>query len=111
MKVGWTAIPRQDGAIAKDLRAPGTFRMARTYAAILALVGMLVVLTRALKGGASFEETSTQAITWMVILALVGTVVGTLAQSAVDESVRAKVHAELEAHAARNDEKQNQPTT
>lgn len=71
--------------------------MARTYAAILALVGMLVVLLRAMKDGAGFDGTILNALAWMALLGAVGSIVGAIAQQTVDESVREKIEAELAA--------------
>ena len=50
--------------------------MARTYACIFALLGMIVVLLRAIKNGAGFDGTILQAMTMMVLLAVVGMIVG-----------------------------------
>jgi len=62
---------------------------------IMALIGMNVVLMRALKDGAGMDSTVISAIAWMVVLGLVGAVVGALAKTTVDESVRTKIEAEL----------------
>ncbi|NOY42886.1 MAG: hypothetical protein GXP26_13760 [Planctomycetes bacterium] len=71
--------------------------MARTYAAILALVGMLVILLRAMKDGAGVDGTILNALAWMALLGAVGSIVGAIAQQTVDESVRVKIEAELAA--------------
>lgn len=71
--------------------------MARTYAAIMALVGMQVVLFRAMKNGAGFDGTILDALAWMALLGIVGLVIGTIAQQTVDDSVRVKIEAELAA--------------
>lgn len=71
--------------------------MARTYAGILALVGMIVVLLRALKEGAGVDGTTLQAIAVMALLAVVGFVVGAIAQMTVEESIRTRLQAELDA--------------
>ncbi len=69
--------------------------MARSYSAIMALVGMAVVLLRGMKEGAGFEGTIATSLCWMVLLGTVGWVVGTLAAQTIDESVRSKIEAEL----------------
>jgi len=69
----------------------------RTYAVIMALVGMNVILMRAIKNDAGMDSTILSAIAWMVVLGLVGAVVGALAKTTVDESVRTKIEAELAA--------------
>ena len=61
--------------------------MARIYAAVMALLAMLVVLLRAMKNHAGFDGTITVALGWMAIFGLIGFVVGTIAQATVDESV------------------------
>ncbi|MCA9230419.1 MAG: hypothetical protein KDA57_07195 [Planctomycetales bacterium] len=69
--------------------------MARTYAAILALIGMQVVLLRAMKDGAGLEGTIPIALAWMALLGAIGTIVGYLAQVTIDESVRVRIETEL----------------
>ncbi|MDZ4658904.1 MAG: hypothetical protein SH868_15115 [Bythopirellula sp.] len=71
--------------------------MARTYAGILALVGMLFVLFRAIKDGAGFDGTMIQALAAMGLLAAVGLIVGTIAEATIDESVRQRMQAEIDA--------------
>lgn len=70
--------------------------MARKYAAVMALLGLSVVLLRALKDGASFEGTITTGLMWMVCFGAVGYLVGAIARSTVDESVQRQVEAELQ---------------
>ena len=70
--------------------------MARSYAGILGLLGMIVVLLRAVKDGSGFEGTVPQAVAWMIALALVGAVVGAIAEWTVEESVRYRIEKELE---------------
>ena len=71
--------------------------MARTYAGILAQLGMLVVLFRALKDGAGFDGTMLTALVTMGLLAAVGMIIGAIAQATIDESVRMRMQAELDA--------------
>ena len=73
--------------------------MARKYAAIMALVGMTVVLLRGLKMGAGFEAVVVSALGWMATLGVVGLVVGALAQATIDEAVRVQMERELAASA------------
>jgi len=61
--------------------------VARIYAAVMALLAMLVILLRAMKNHAGFDGTITVALVWMAIFGLIGFVVGTIAQATVDESV------------------------
>ena len=80
--------------------------MARTYAAIMALVAMLVVLLRALKNHAGFEETILTSLAWMSVMGAVGLVLGMLAQNTVDQSVLKLVQAELDALQPSQEQKQ-----
>ena len=73
--------------------------MARTFAAIMALIGMQVVLLRAIKDGAGLEGTVALALAWMALLGAVGMVVGYLAQQTIEESVRIQIETELAASA------------
>lgn|GEM_PF-1530295 len=69
--------------------------MARTYSAMMALIGLLVILFRGIKEGAGSEGTITAGLCWMVLLGAIGWVVGAIAAHTVDESVRTKIEAEL----------------
>ncbi len=95
MKVGSFANSRQDGAFAESLSPPGDQILARTYAVVMALLAMLVVLLRAMKNGAGVEGTIANAFAWMGLLGVVGLVVGLIAQATVDQSVLSTVQAEL----------------
>jgi hypothetical protein len=81
--------------------------VARTYAGILANVGMLIVLFRALKNGAGVDGTILQAVVAMIFMAAVGIVIGTIADSTVAESVRASMQTEID---ALTNNEQPQPT-
>jgi hypothetical protein len=61
----------------------------------MALVGMSVVLVRALKNGYGFEATVLTALGWMAALGVIGFVAASIAQSTVDESVRQIMEQEL----------------
>ena len=69
--------------------------MARTYAGIMALIGLLVVLLRALKDGAGFDGTIINGLVWMTVLGFIGMIVGSIAQDTVQESVRKRIEGEL----------------
>lgn len=69
--------------------------MARTYSAIMALIGLIVCLCRGMKNGAGFDGTIVSGLAWMALLGAIGLVVGTIAAQTVDESVRTKIEAEL----------------
>jgi hypothetical protein len=71
--------------------------VARKYAVLMALVGMLLVLLRGLKDGHGFEATIVNALSWMAALGLIGLLVGSIAQSTIDEAVRLSMEQELAA--------------
>ncbi len=77
--------------------------MARSYSAVMALIGTVVVMLRGMKNGAGFDGTVVTALGWMVLLGAIGMVVGAIAAQTVDESVRTKIEAELAAIAGAND--------
>jgi hypothetical protein len=63
----------------------------------MALIGMTVVLLRGLKDGAGFDGTIAAGICSMLLLGTVGLILGAIASQTIDESVRAKIEAELAA--------------
>ena len=69
--------------------------MARTYAGVLGFLGMGITLLRGAIAGAGLEGTVSTAVTAMVALALVGFVVGWIAEATIDESVRAQMEKQL----------------
>jgi hypothetical protein len=69
--------------------------MSRIYAGILGSLAMAIVICRGLKDSAGVEGTLTMAIVSMVVFAVVGAVLGHIAQTTVDESVRQKIGQEL----------------
>lgn len=71
--------------------------MARSYSAVMALIGMVVVMLRGMKDGAGIDGTVATALSLMVLLGAIGMVVGFIAAQTVDESVRTKIEAELAA--------------
>jgi hypothetical protein len=74
--------------------------MGRIYAGILGPLAMAVVICRGWLGSGGIEGTLTLATTYLVLFAALGAILGHLAQSTVDDSVRAKLEQEL-AHGAR----------
>ncbi len=71
--------------------------MARKYAVLMALVGLLLVLLRALKNGSGFESTIVTALSWMAMFGLIGFMVGSIAQTTIDDAVRQRMEQELAA--------------
>ena len=72
--------------------------MGRVYAGVLGLIAFLTVLIRGAMAG-SFESTLCTAVAYLFAFAAVGAVVGRLAGWVVDESVRMRFSAELQARA------------
>ena len=69
--------------------------MARAYAGILGYLAMAVTMLRGALHGAGVEGTIVQAVAAMAVMAIVGAVVGAIAQHTVDESVRISLEKEL----------------
>ena len=65
--------------------------MGRTYAGVLGLLAMTVVICRGVMSSSGVEGTCTLAVLSMFGFACVGSVLGHIAQTTVDESVRAKI--------------------
>ena len=56
---------------------------------------MTVVFARGIRAGAGFEGTVLTALAWTALMAVVGAVVGMIAEATVDESVRLQIEQEL----------------
>jgi hypothetical protein len=69
--------------------------MGRVYAGILGPLAMAVVICRGWLSSGGVEGTLTQAIAFLFLFALVGGVLGHIAQAAIDESVRSKLEQQL----------------
>lgn len=82
--------------------------MARSYAAIMALVAMLVVFVRAIKNHAGLEQTLVVAAAWMALFGAIGFILATIARNAVDHSVQQAVETELAALAPSNQQEQTE---
>ena len=74
--------------------------MGRIYAGILGPLAMAIVLCRGLKDSGGVEGTLTLAIARLAAFAVVGSVLGQIAQATVDESVRLKIEQQLAPRAA-----------
>ena len=73
--------------------------MARTYAGILGPLAMAVVLCRGWFQGSGVQGTLTIAIVSLFLFALVGAILGQIAQSTIDESVQSQLQQQLAQHA------------
>ena len=69
--------------------------MGRTYAGILGPLAMTVVIVRGLILHAGMEQTFITATTCLIAFGVVGFVVGSIAESTVDEAVRRKLEHQL----------------
>ena len=74
--------------------------MSRVYAGILGTLAMAVVLCRGAMNSSGAEGTLSMAAATLVIFAIVGAILGHIAQSTIDESVRARLEQQLTHHAA-----------
>ena len=69
--------------------------MGRVYAGILGPLAMAVVICRGWLGSSGVEGTLAQATAYLVAFAFVGALLGHLAESTIDESVRATLEEQL----------------
>lgn len=69
--------------------------MARKYAAIMASLGMTLVLIRALYHGGGVEAAITTGVFWMVSFGFIGYTLGAIARTTVDDSVRQSMQYEI----------------
>jgi hypothetical protein len=69
--------------------------MGRAYAGILGPLAMAVVICRGWLVSAGVEGTLSHAVLYLALFAVVGAILGHLAQSTVDESVRARLEQQL----------------
>lgn len=69
--------------------------MSRTYAGILSLLAMLVIVARGIKEGADAAGTCWDAFVGLSIFFGIGIVIGRLAEGTVLESVRRQMEDEL----------------
>ncbi len=74
--------------------------MGRIYAGILGPLAMAVVICRGWLASGGVEGTLTLAITCLVLFTALGAILGHLAQQIIDDSVQAKLQAELAQHSS-----------
>ena len=84
--------------------------MARTYAAIMALLALLVVIMRGVKNHAGCQETVLIALAWMSLLGAIGFIIGAIARSTVDQSVLTKIESQLADYQAAKEAAEPEPT-
>jgi hypothetical protein len=70
--------------------------MGRVYAGILGPLAMAVVICRGWLGSGGVEGTLGLATLYLAIFSFVGAIIGQIAQSTVDESVRTKLEQQLQ---------------
>lgn len=75
--------------------------MARAYAGVLGSLALAVTFARGAILELGVEATVTMALIAMLALALVGLVVGQIAEATVDESVRQRLQKQIEEHEAK----------
>lgn len=69
--------------------------MGRVYAGILGPLAMAVVICRGILGSGGVDGTLNQAIVYLAVFSIVGAIIGHIAQTTVDESVRTKLEQQL----------------
>jgi hypothetical protein len=69
--------------------------MSRVYAGILGPLAMAVVICRGWLGSGGVESTLSLATVYLVAFSVVGALIGHLAQTTIDESVRSKLEQQL----------------
>ena len=69
--------------------------MGRVYAGILGPLAMAVVICRGVMGSGGVQSTLSLATIYLAIFSVVGAFIGQIAQSTVNESVRAKMEQQL----------------
>ena len=69
--------------------------MGRMYAGVLGPLAMFVVICRGWLASGGVEGTLGLAILYLVVFSIVGALIGQLAQSTIDESVRAQLEQQL----------------
>jgi hypothetical protein len=74
--------------------------MGRIYAGILGPLAMMMIIFRGIKDSAGIEGTLTMAILALAAYAILGAVLGRIAQATIDESVRWKIEQQLATVAA-----------
>jgi hypothetical protein len=72
--------------------------MGRVYAGILGPLAMAVMICRGWLASGGVERTLSSATQHLVLFALVGACLGYIAQTTIDESVRAKIEQQLAQH-------------
>ncbi len=72
--------------------------MGRIYAGILGPLAMAIVICRGIKDSGGIESTLTLAIVALAVYAIIGSVLGQIAQATVDESVQQKIEQQLAPH-------------
>jgi hypothetical protein len=72
--------------------------MGRIYAGILGPLAMAIIICRGIKDASGIESTLTLAIVALAVYAIVGSVLGQIAQATVDESVQRKIEQQLAPH-------------
>ena len=69
--------------------------MGRVYAGILGPLAMAVMICRGWLASSGVESTLSLATIYLVVFSVVGALIGQIAQSTIDESVRRKLEQQL----------------
>jgi hypothetical protein len=74
--------------------------MSRVYAGILGPLAMAVIICRGWLASGGVEGTLSLATAYLALFAIVGACLGHIAQTTIDDSVRAKIESQLAHHSA-----------
>jgi hypothetical protein len=86
---------RQAGGDAKSLTALEGANVSRIYAGILGPLAMTVAIARGWLTSGGVEGTLSSAVFYLLVFAILGAILGHIAQTTVDESVRSALEAQL----------------
>jgi outer membrane lipoprotein SlyB len=78
-----------------DARSIEECSMVRRYAAALGLLAFATILLRGIAAGGAWNSTLGQALAGLVIFTLVGAVAGAMAETMIDDAIRARLRAEV----------------
>jgi hypothetical protein len=73
--------------------------MGRVYAGILGPLAMTVIICRGWLASGGVDGTLSSAVLHLILYAFIGALLGHIAQTTIDESVRAKIEQQLTHHA------------
>jgi hypothetical protein len=97
---------RQAGGDAKSLTALEGANVSRIYAGILGPLAMTVAICRGWLASGGVEGTLSSAVLYLLMFAILGAILGHVAQATIDESVRTRLEQQLAQLAAQGGNKE-----